>query len=253
MALKLSTKMRNALLSGEDVRRLFEDAVIKIWSGSSPSTANDAATGTLLVTISKASGTVSTGEVSTAKQAKLQITSHASGETFTVTINGTTYTYTNTPDAGDATAVAAAVALMLDSSCPDVSAMAAGTDTIYIRSNYKGVTFTITKGGTGTSTLSDDAVANVTADTIRLAAASSGSISKASEVWSGVAVASGTAGYFRIQTSADDDTNDASNLLFPRLQGSVGVSGTEMTMSSTTIASGATQTIDSATITMPAS
>jgi len=253
MALKLSTNMRNALLSGKELRKVYEDAVIKIYSGTAPSSADDAASGTLLATITKSSGTVSSGEVSTAKEARLQVTSHAGAETFTATINGVAYTFVNTPDVGVAIDVAKAWAAYIEANCPAVLANAAGTDTIYIRSRYAGVTFTITKGGTGSSTLTDDAVTGVLADTIRFNAASDGVVSKASETWSGVAVATGTAGYFRIVNSADDALSDASAKIYPRLQGNVGVSGTEMTLSNTTITSGATQTIDTATITMPAS
>jgi hypothetical protein len=96
-------------------------------------------------------------------------------------------------------------------------------------------------------------VANVISDAVRFGAPSGGAIAKDAAVWSGVAVATGTAGYFRIQRFNDDGSLDSSNLDYPRLQGSVGVSGTEMTLSNTTITSGATQTIDTATITMPAS
>jgi hypothetical protein len=105
----------------------------------------------------------------------------------------------------------------------------------------------------GTQTLTLNAVTNITADTIRFGAAADGVISKAAETWSGTAVATGTAGYFRIVNSTDDGLTDAVNKVYPRLQGNVGISGTEMTLSNTTITSGATQTIDTATITMPAS
>lgn len=253
MALKLSTRLRNDLLGGRELREIFEDAVIKIYSGAAPTAADDAVTGTLLVTITKASGTVTSGEVSTAKEAKLVIGSHALNETFIVTINGTSYTYTNNPDVGDEIAVATEVAKMINNAEQPVWAATCGTATIYIRSKYRGLNFTIAKSGTGTHTLTDDAVANVTQDTIRFGAPSAGAISKDAAVWSGVAVATGTAGYFRIVNSADDGSLDSVNLDYPRLQGSVGVSGTEMTLSNTTITSGATQTIDTATITMPAS
>ena len=253
MALKLTTKLRNQILSGEDLRRIFEDAVINIYSGAAPATADLAATGTRLVTVSKASQAVSAGEVSVAKEAKLQVTSHAGADIFTATINSVAYTFTNTPDAGTVIDVARAWAAVIDAQCPDVDAMASGTDTIYIRSKYKGVTFTITKSGTGTSTLTDDTTTNVLSDTIRFGAAVDGVISKAAETWSGIADANGVAGYFRIQNSADTGVDDTSAKIFPRIQGSCGVSGTEMTLSNTTITSGAIQTIDTATITMPAS
>jgi hypothetical protein len=254
MALKLSTKMRNDLLSGKELRKSFEDAVIKIYTGTAPSTADEAASGTLLVTVTKSSGTVSVSEVSTAMESKLNIGSHASAETFGVTINGVLYHYVNTPDAGDATAVAAAYAKVIDAA-PDVEAHACGTADIYIRSKFAGVEYTcvVEAAVTGTQTLTLNAVANATADTIRFGSASDGVISKASETWSGVGVSTGTAGYFRIVNSADDGLTDAVNKVFPRLQGNVGISGTEMTLSNTTITSGATQTIDTATITMPVS
>jgi hypothetical protein len=249
MAVKLSTGLRNAILSGQELRKVFEDAIINIYTGTAPAGADDAATGTLLVTISKASGTVSPGEVSTAKEARVQITSHAGAETFSITINGATYTFTNPPDAGTAADVAKALALLVDQN-PNVEAHAAGTDTIYIRSKIAGLSFTISVGGTGTSVLTDDAVANGDADTLNLGEAAAGVIQKNGDVWSGVAVAGGTAGYFRMVKSDDDGLLSNTRI---RLQGNVATSGQEMTLSSTTIALGATQTIDSASITMPAS
>lgn len=258
MALKLSTKLRNQLLGGEDLRRIFEDGVLKIYSGSAPSSADDIVSGVLLATITKASGTVSASEVSTHQEALLAIGSHASGETFTLIVNGVSYTYTNTPDL-DAIPIAAAFAKYIDANCPDVEAFASGTINVYVRSKYKGVAVTWSIAGTGTINSTTgaqalaDSVANSLADTIRFAAPASGVIAKETAVWSGVAVATGVAGYFRLINSADDGSADGSNLLYPRLQGSVGVSGTEMTMSNTTITSGATQTVDSASITMPAS
>lgn len=258
MALKLSTKLRNDLLSGKDMRQIFEDATIKIYSGTAPVSADAVYTGNLLVTISKASGTVTTGEVSVAQEALILVGSHGSGETFTLIVGGVSYTYTNTPDL-DVIPVATAWAKIINETCPDVEAMSSGTATIYIRSRLKGVLLVWSKAGTGTTNSTTgaqalaDTVSNVTADTIRLGAASSGVIAKASEVWSGVAVASGTASYFRMGTSLDVDADDTSAKVFPRIQGSCGVSGTEMIMSNTTITSGATQTIDTATITMPGS
>jgi hypothetical protein len=249
MAVKLSTGLRNALLSGQELRKIFEDCVIKLYTGTAPATGDDAATGTLLVTYSKASGTVSPGEVSKAKEARVQITSHAPGETFQIIINGTTYEFTNTPDAGDAIAVATALALLVDQD-PNVEAHAGGTDTIYIRSKIAGLTFTITVGGTGTSVLTDNAVANLDADTLNFGLAALGIVQKNGDVWSGVGVANGTAGYFRIVKS--DDLGDASATA-PRLQGNAATSGQELTLSNTQITAGATQTIDAASITMPAS
>jgi hypothetical protein len=69
------------------------------------------------------------------------------------------------------------------------------------------------------------------------------------EVWSGVAVASGTAGWFRFYANATD-AGGLSEVL-PRIDGSVGTSGADLNMASTSIVSGSTYTIDSFKLTFP--
>lgn len=79
----------------------------------------------------------------------------------------------------------------------------------------------------------------------------SGIIAKSSsEVWSGAASTSGTAGWFRFY--ANDMTTGASTTA-ARFDGSVSTSGAQLNMSATAITAGATTTIDSFTVTMPAS
>lgn len=73
---------------------------------------------------------------------------------------------------------------------------------------------------------------------------------KTGEVWSGVATATGTAGWFRFYPNAR--TTGASTTA-ARFDGSISTSGAQLNMSSTAITSGATTTIDSFTITFPAS
>ena len=78
----------------------------------------------------------------------------------------------------------------------------------------------------------------------------SGTISKNSlEAWSGVAVATGTAGWFRFYDNNEDTGADVTAV---RFDGSVGTSGAQLTVSSTSITSGATITVDSFDITLPA-
>ena len=77
-----------------------------------------------------------------------------------------------------------------------------------------------------------------------------GTIAKpAGVVWSGAAVASGTAGWFRFYGNATDAGSASTTL--PRIDGSIGTSGADLNMSSTVITSGATYTIDSFTFTLP--
>lgn len=78
----------------------------------------------------------------------------------------------------------------------------------------------------------------------------SGVLSKQTSTWDGVAVATGTAGYFRYCASTSDGGGTSTTLL--RIQGAVATSGSELNMSSTSITSGATTTIDTFDITMPA-
>jgi hypothetical protein len=73
---------------------------------------------------------------------------------------------------------------------------------------------------------------------------------KASETWSGTAVQTGTAGWFRIRTAADAG---GSSTTLPRIDGACATSGAQLNMSSTSIVSGAVQTISGFTITFPES
>lgn len=69
------------------------------------------------------------------------------------------------------------------------------------------------------------------------------------EVWSGVAAASGTAGWFRFYANATD-AGGASETL-PRVDGSCGLSGADLVMPSTTITAGKTYTFDDLKWTFP--
>ncbi len=82
-----------------------------------------------------------------------------------------------------------------------------------------------------------------------LAAAVAGVLSKNADVWSGVASADGTANYFRLVVNTDTGVLSTTEI---RMQGTVGTSGADINMSSVTIVSGATQTIDTWDQTMPA-
>ena len=78
----------------------------------------------------------------------------------------------------------------------------------------------------------------------------SGVLSKNSlEAWSGVASATGTAGWFRFYDNNEDTGADTTAC---RFDGSVGTSGAQLTVSSTSIVSGATITVDSFDVTLPA-
>lgn len=69
-----------------------------------------------------------------------------------------------------------------------------------------------------------------------------------SQAWRGTAEATGSIAYYRMQLPSDDGTASSSRV---RLQGTAGVVGADLNMSSATMTSGAVQTIDYATITVP--
>jgi len=111
-------------------------------------------------------------------------------------------------------------------------------------------------GETGTKlvsiTLSSGAfVAGAAANGLNFDEATAGVLAKdTDEVWSGEGLADGTAGWFRIYANAY--TTGASSSAV-RLDGSVSTSGGQFNMSNTAITDGGTTTVDSVSLTMPAS
>ena len=83
-----------------------------------------------------------------------------------------------------------------------------------------------------------------------LASAVAGVLSKAANVWSGVASQTGTATHFRLVVNTDTGVLSTTEI---RMQGTIGTSGADLNMSSVAIVSPATQTVDTFDLTMPAS
>lgn len=101
-----------------------------------------------------------------------------------------------------------------------------------------------------TGTLLVNITNNSTTTGITFDTATAGTIAKTpSETWSGVNAATNTAGYFRLTTGTADGGGSSTTLR--RLQGSVGVSGADLNLSSVSLTSGATQTIDFFSVALP--
>ena len=82
------------------------------------------------------------------------------------------------------------------------------------------------------------------------AAAVAGVISKATaETWSGTNAATGTATYFRHVAAGDDGTLSTTQA---RIQGTISTVGADLNLSSVALVSGAAQTIDYYSVTIPA-
>lgn len=102
---------------------------------------------------------------------------------------------------------------------------------------------TITLGG---GAFTADAAANG----INFDVAASGVLSKdTAETWSGLGLAAGTAGWFRLY---DNGYATGASTTEIRLDGSVATSGGQLGLSNTAITVGGTTTVDTATLTMPA-
>lgn len=92
-----------------------------------------------------------------------------------------------------------------------------------------------------------------TAGGLSFSSASSGAIAKSSaQTWKDSSASSGTAAWFVLYDNSHTKSLSSAGTIV-RLMGSCGVGSGDLRMSSTSIASGATITIDTFTITMPAS
>lgn len=77
-----------------------------------------------------------------------------------------------------------------------------------------------------------------------------GALPKSADTWSGVVSAAGVAGYFRLYGTAASTGTSGTAI---RIDGNVGVSGSDMEMSPTTLTVGRTHTVDTFTLTVPES
>lgn len=87
------------------------------------------------------------------------------------------------------------------------------------------------------------------ADGLKFGTAASGVIEKDSTAWSGVCSADGVAGWFRFYGSGGTAGTSTTEI---RMDGSVGVTGADLNLSHTTLATSATVLVKTFTITQPA-
>lgn len=230
MTARLSTALVTKLMDTGSFKDIFANCVIDIWSGTQPATADAAATGTLLCTVTKSSGaltaeTKATGGFTVAG---------ASGSVNTITVNGIDILGAAVNFITDATATAAAVVAEINKN---------PKNTMFVASNVAGaVTLTAVNGlgtlpntwvVTGTDHHADPeplwsmcGVGVNAANGLNFGNAAAGVLSKdAAETWSGVVGTGGTAGWFRVRTSQDAGTAVDSALVHPRFDGSISTSG----------------------------
>jgi hypothetical protein len=256
MALKLSKALRNSMMESVPFKLAMSNCVLKVYTGSQPANAEAAPTGTLLNTYSASSGAL-TREVQSI--GSVDLTGGASGSINSITVNSIAILPAavsfNTSLAQ--TAADACTAINNNPLNHLFDAYVTSTDIITIRArpglgalpNGWVVASTVT---TITKTDSNMASGVTAANGLNWGDASANAISKLStQTWSGVAAATGTAGWFRFEAAVADAGGVDSSEAILRMDGTVGTSGAELNMSSLTFTSGLTYTIDSFAVTFP--
>jgi len=265
MALKYSTGLVQAVAGGYGWRQALANGRLKVFTGTQPATADDAHTGTLLATFTLAGGAF-TAEVRS--QASITLTG-SSGSLDTIEVGGALEILGGAVSySSDLTTTAALVAAQINAnfSVPDFSAESSGAVvTIYAPfgtgAGADGLTIAVTTttlgasinggsstafGGTGSPSAGTTAI-----NGLNFQAPVAGVLAKETTVWQAVAASSGTAGCFRFEADPDDDQGSSTS--FRRIDGSIATSGADMNITSTTITAGATETINTFTLTIPMS
>lgn len=254
MALKYSTGIRNFLQRDGSMKRALENGELKIFSGTVAADADAAVTGTLLATVTLSSG-ARTAEVLAA--GSVTLTSGTAGQIDALTVNtvgimGPVAVPFNTTLTQTATDLAAAINKAI--SQPGYTATSSGAVVTISALPLTGVgpngfVVAITTSGGIIATSANMAGGVVAVNGLTYGDVAAGALSKTG-IWSGLVATTGTASYFRILGSIADAGGVSTTLL--RLQGTIATSGADYNMSSTSLTSGATHTIDTFTITLPA-
>lgn len=253
MALRLSTGLINKLADSYSLKDALAGFVIDVYSGTQPATPDTAASGTLLVTLTNNSGAYT---AETAAAGTMTLTGGAAGSVNTVTVNSVDILGGAVSYSTDLTTTAAAVAAQINRNPKNHQFIASSAGAV--------ITITAANGmGTLPNTWAVAAtLTTLTASYTAMAggvnavnglnydAAVAGVISKVStETWSGNAVASGTAGWFRIRGAGDSGSGASTTAV--RVDGAISTSGAQMNLASLTISQSAPFILSSGSLTIP--
>lgn len=259
MALRFSKGLRNFLNEGGSLKQAFAGGILEIYSGTQPTTADDAVAGSLLVTIRDNDGTVTSEVQATGSVA---LTGGASGSVDTLTVNSIAILAASVPFNTSLIQTATDVCKAINDN---------PKNTLYVADNAGGTSATITltaKPGLGALPNTWVVASTVTtitktdtnfsggvdsANGLLLGDSAAGVITKkSSQTWSGTAGTTGTAGWFRLKGAvADAGAADSTETYF-RVDGSIATSGANLNMSSTSVVATALQTLSTFSLTYPA-
>jgi hypothetical protein len=253
MATQLSKGLRNFMLESGSVKRALSNGVIKLYSGAQPADADSAASGTLLVVYTKNSGAF-TAEV----QATGTITyAGAAGSIDTITVGGVEILGGSVPFTTDLATTVALAAAAVNNNPKNFHYTAKSAAGVLTLTAIVG-NGTLVNGAVVASTVTTLTATPVNVsggvdavNGLRFGDAAAGTLTKDSGTWSGVALATGTAGWARFYGPVADAGGADTTETALRLDGNVATSGAPFIITSTAINISTTQTIDAATLTEP--
>jgi hypothetical protein len=265
MALRFSPALQNFIAEKGSWKDFFDNGSIEIYTGTQPATPDLAVTGTLLVTLTSGGG-AKTNEI--ASQGTLTLDSGASGSVDTFTVNSIEIMGSSTAFNASLTQTAADIALKCNRNPKNHLFHVTSSGAVITITALPGMgtlpngwvvaaTYTTIAGTAANMGAGGAATAGVLAvNGLRMDYnAAAGVLTKdTTQTWSGTAVGAGTqtAGWFRYKGSVADAGALDSSAVFMRLDGNIATSGANMNMSSTSITSGALQTLSTFSFTVPA-
>ena len=262
MTIRLSTGLRNHILSGGSWRSAFNGGKLEIYTGAQPASADTAPSGTKILTYTASSG-AHTEEV---KPTGTAVLAGVAGTVTNLKIDGEDLMNGTATFVDTLTNLAIAVRDIINrnprnlrfvASASSATVTITGRPGIGANLNAIGVLVTTGAGGiTSTDTDVGNVVAGVTPlNGLQFESASAGSIVKlASQTWSGVAASTNTAGWFRLKGPVNDaDGTDSSEAVL-RLDGSVTAAGGggDLALASVSLIISTTYSITTFTPTEPA-
>lgn len=265
MTLRFSPALQNFVAENGSWKDAFDNGSIEIYTGPQPATPDLAVTGTLLAIVTASSG-AKTNEV--AATGVITYTS-ANGSVNTVSLLGVDILGGAVAYSVSLTVTAAAVALQINRNPNNKFVVATSSLGVLTLTAHPGLgtllnsaalaTTTTTMVGTVTSTTfgsgTGGSVAGVAAANglkMDYNAAAGVMTKDTTQTWTGAALVDGTAGWFRYKGSVVDAGALDASAVFLRMDGTIAVSGGEINMSNTAVASGAVQTVSTFSFTIPA-
>ncbi len=235
-------------------KRAFVNGKMEFRTGGQPSIADAAATGTLVMTATLASGAW-TAEVRPA--ASVTLATGAAGSVNSITIAGYEILGAVVPFDTSLTVTATAVAAQINKYCSrgfaECYAVSSGAKiTIYAVQGSGNITGACVATCT-TITTTDVALGTEVAGVTPINGLGYGmvvdGVLQKDGVWSGVALVTATVGWWRLKGSIADA--DALSTTLIRMDGNCGSAGSDLVMATTNLVSGRTYTVDAGGITLP--